>query len=284
MRQRLAPYWLVLPGGLWLAIFFVIPMGVMVSVSLMTGSLQSGFHQTFAFHHYTDAISQYHTQIIRSFWYGFLTTVITIGLAYPIAYWIAFYGGRHKSTYLFLLLLPFFVTFVIRTIAWQFLLADDGIVLGRLKDWGLLPAQFHVLATGYAVVGGLVYNFLPFMVLPIYVALERVDRQLLEAASDLFASRTQVFARVVLPLSLPGVFAGVILTFVPATADYVNATILGGTGQVMVGNIIETLYLTNSDYPQAAALSSILLAALLLGIFLYAKALGTRDVLDAGAR
>ena len=180
-------------------------------------------------------------------------------------------------------MLPFFVTFVIRTISWQFLLADNGLVLGHLKSWGLLPANFHILATGYAVVGGLVYNFLPFMVLPIYVALERIDRSLLEAARDLFAGRRDVFLHVVLPLSLPGVFAGVILTFVPATADYVNATILGGPGQVMIGNIIETLYLTNSQYPQAAALSSILLGALLLGIFLYARALGTRDVLEVNA-
>ncbi|MDQ6642415.1 MAG: ABC transporter permease, partial [Actinomycetota bacterium] len=212
-----------------------------------------------------------------------VTTVLTILLAYPMAYWIAFRGGRHKSTYLFLILLPFFVTFVIRTISWQFLLADDGIVLGRLKSWGLLPETFHFLATPTAVVGGLVYNFLPFMVLPIYVALERIDRVLLEAASDLYATRREVFRRVVLPLSLPGVFAGVLLTFVPAAADYVNAQILGGSGQVMVGNVIETLYISNSQYPQASALSSILLAALLIGIFIYARVLGTRNVLDASA-
>jgi len=156
-------------------------------------------------------------------------------------------------------------------------------VLGNLKSWGVLPETFHVLATPYAVVGGLVYNFLPFMVLPIYVALERIDRSLLEAASDLYSSRRDAFMQVVLPLSLPGVFAGVILTFVPAASDYVNAQILGGTGQVMIGNIIETLYLTNSQYPQASALSSILLAVLLIGIFAYAKALGTRDVMDVSA-
>ena len=283
MRKRLAPYWLILPGGLWLAVFFVVPMGVMLSVSLMTGDLEHGFQQTFAFNHYSSVISEYHVQLLRSLWYGLVTTVITIALAYPMAYWIAFYGGRHKSTYLFLILLPFFVTFVIRTIAWQFLLADDGILLGHLKSWGLLPERFHILATSYAVVGGLVYNFLPFMVLPIYVALERIDRQLIEAASDLFASRLQAFLRVVLPLSIPGVFAGVILTFVPASSDYVNATILGGTGQTMIGNIIETLYLTNSEYPQAAALSSVLLAALLLGIFAYARVLGTSDVMDVSA-
>jgi spermidine/putrescine transport system permease protein len=283
MRKRLAPYWLVLPGGLWLAVFFVIPMVVMVMVSFESGSLETGFTLTGDWHNFSSMIGRYHDQLIRSFKYGLVTTAITIVLAYPMAYWIAFRGGRHKSTYLFLILLPFFVTFVIRTISWQFLLADDGIVLGHLKGWGLLPQGFHVLATPYAVVGGLVYNFLPFMVLPIYVALERIDRSLLEAAADLFAGRWQTFARVVLPLSLPGVFAGVILTFVPAASDYVNASILGGTGQIMIGNVIETLYLTNSDYPHAAALSSILLAALLVGIFAYAKALGTRDVMDVSA-
>ena len=283
MRSRLSPYLLILPGGLWLAIFFLVPMVAMVSVSLQTGSLETGFSQTFNVQTYIDMISAYHVQLIRSLVYGLMTTLVTILLAYPMAYWIAFNGGRHKSTYLFLILLPFFVTFVIRTISWQFLLADDGIVLGTLKDWGMLPGSFHILATPFAVVGGLVYNFLPFMVLPIYVALERIDRALIEAASDLYASRREVFRRIVLPLSLPGVFAGVILTFVPAAADYVNAQILGGSGQVMIGNIIETLYITNSQYPQASALSSILLAALLIGIFVYARVLGTRDVLDASA-
>jgi spermidine/putrescine transport system permease protein len=283
MRSRLAPYLLVLPGGLWLAVFFLVPMAAMVNVSLESGSLETGFSQTFSFGTYGDMISRYHEQLLRSLSYGLMTTVITIVLAYPVAYWIAFHGGRHKSTYLFLILLPFFVTFVIRTISWQFLLADDGIVLGRLKDWGVVPDSFHVLATPTAVVGGLVYNFLPFMVLPIYVALERIDKVLLEAAADLYATRREAFRRVVLPLSLPGVFAGVILTFVPAAADYVNAQILGGSGQVMIGNIIETLYISNSQYPQASALSSILLAALLVGIFVYARVLGTRDVLDASA-
>ena len=223
MRSRLSPYLLILPGGLWLGIFFIVPMAAMLNVSLQTGSLETGFSQTLNVHTYVDMISTYHVQLTRSLLYGLMTTVIAIVLAYPMAYWIAFNGGRHKSTYLFLILLPFFVTFVIRTISWQFLLADDGIVLGNLKDWGMLPGSFHILATPTAVVGGLVYNFLPFMVLPIYVALERIDRVLLEAASDLYATRREVFRRVVLPLSLPGVFAGVILTFVPAAADYVNA-------------------------------------------------------------
>ncbi len=283
MRSRLSPYLLILPGGLWLGIFFIVPMAAMINVSLQTGSLETGFAQTFSVHTYVDMISQYHVQLTRSLLYGLMTTVVTIVLAYPMAYWIAFNGGRHKSTYLFLILLPFFVTFVIRTISWQFLLADDGLVLGNLKNWGMLPDSFHILATPTAVVGGLVYNFLPFMVLPIYVALERIDRVLIEAASDLYATKREIFRRVILPLSLPGVFAGVILTFVPAAADYVNAQILGGSGQVMIGNIIETLYISNSQYPQASALSSILLGALLIGIFVYARVLGTRDVLDASA-
>jgi spermidine/putrescine transport system permease protein len=279
----MAPYAMILPGGLWLAVFFVVPIGAMASLSLQQGNLFSGFRQTFHFQTYADVITQYHDQLLRSFVYGLWTTIIAIVLAYPVAYWIATRGGRHKSTYLFLILLPFFVTFVLRTIAWQFLLADNGIVLSPLKDAHLLPADFHILATSVAVVGGLVYNFLPFMVLPIYVALERIDRSLLEAANDLYASRSQAFLRVVLPLSLPGVFAGVVLTFVPATSDYVNATILGGTSQVMIGNIIETLFIENQDYPQAAALSWVLLTALLIGVFAYARALGTEDVLDVSA-
>jgi spermidine/putrescine transport system permease protein len=283
LKARMAPYAMILPGGLWLAVFFVVPIGAMASLSLQQGDLFSGFRQTFHFQTYADVITQYHDQLVRSFVYGLWTTIIAIVLAYPVAYWIATRGGRHKSTYLFLILLPFFVTFVLRTIAWQFLLADNGIVLSPLKDAHLLPADFHILATSVAVVGGLVYNFLPFMVLPIYVALERIDRSLLEAANDLYASRSQAFLRVVLPLSLPGVFAGVVLTFVPATSDYVNATILGGTSQVMIGNIIETLFIENQDYPQAAALSWVLLTALLIGVFAYARALGTEDVLDVSA-
>jgi spermidine/putrescine transport system permease protein len=279
----LTPYLLVLPGGLWLAIFFVVPMVVMLSLSLQTGDLVSGFRQTFHFATYANVIHLYHTQFIRSIVYGLITTGAAIIIAYPVAYWIAFRGGRYKSIYLFLLLLPFFVTFVIRTLSWEFLLADNGLLLGPLKNAHLLPSDFHVLATAFAVISGLTYNFLPFMVLPIYVALERVDTQLIEAASDLYASRVHAFLRVVLPLSIPGIFAGVLLTFVPATSDYVNATILGGTGQVMIGNVIETLYITNNDYPSASALSFILLAALLIGVFAYAKALGTEDVLEVSA-
>jgi spermidine/putrescine transport system permease protein len=283
LRSASGPYFAVLPGGIWLAVFFILPLFVMLSLSVQTGNLIDGFRQTFHFANYSHVISSYHNQLLRSFLYGGAATIISVILSYPMAYWIAFYGGRNKSTYLFLVLLPFFVTFVLRTVAWQFLLGDQGLVLSWLRDSGLVGTDFHVLATGPAVIGGLVYNYLPFTLLPIYVALERVDVSLLEAAGDLYATRRQAFLRVVFPLTVPGIFAGVLLTFVPAVSDYVNASILGGTGQTMIGNIIQTLYLTNSDYPAASALSILLMGILLIGIFLYARALGTRDLLDAAA-
>ncbi|MDP9860960.1 MULTISPECIES: ABC transporter permease [Streptosporangium] len=282
--KRLAPYLLILPGGLWLAIFLVVPMVFMASVSTQEGDVVNGFVQTFNFSVYGDALAQYQTQFLRSAGYGLTATVISVVLAYPMAYWIAFKGGPRKSTYLLLVLLPFFVSFVLRTVSWKFLLADDGMLLAPLKSAGLVSGDFHVLQTTVAVIGGLVYNYLPFMILPIYVALERVDPRVVEAAQDLYAARREAFTKVVLPLSLPGVFAGVLMTFVPMTADYVNAGILGGPENTMIGNIIQTEYLVNNDYPTAAALSFTLMAAMLIGIFAYAKALGTENVLEAAAR
>lgn len=284
LGARLAPYLLVLPGWLWLAIFFVIPTLVMLSVSTQTGDIVSGFQQTFHWRTYVDGWNQFHVQFVRSFLYGLIATVLCLTIAYPVAYWIAFRGGTHKSSLLFLLLLPFFVSFVIRTQSWGFILSDNGMVLSPLKHWHFVAQDFHLLATSTAVVGGLVYNFLPFMVLPIYVALERVDPALLEASADLYASSRLAFTKVVLPLSMPGVFAGVLLTFVPAASDYVNASILGGAKTTMIGNIIQTEYFTNLDYPMAAALSFILMAVLLIGVFAYARVLGTEDALEmAGA-
>jgi spermidine/putrescine transport system permease protein len=283
LKSASGPYLSVLPGGLWLAIFFVLPIFVMLSLSVQTGNLINGFQQTFHFANYWNVLDTYHQQLLRSLWYGLIATTLCVVIAYPMAYWIAFFGGRSKSTYLFLVLLPFFVTFVLRTVAWQFLLGDQGLVLGWLKSAGIVGQNFHVLATTFAVIAGLVYNYLPFMLLPIYVALERIDASLLEAAGDLYASRRQTFLRIVFPLTIPGIFAGVLLTFVPVVSDYVNASILGGTDQTMIGNIIQTLYLTNSDYPHASALSILLMAILMIGIFIYARALGTRDLLDAAA-
>ncbi|HEX9231989.1 MAG TPA: ABC transporter permease [Jatrophihabitantaceae bacterium] len=283
LTARLAPYLLALPGWLWLVIFFVVPAFVMLSVSTQTGDIVSGFSQTFHWRNYSDGWSQYHVQFVRSIVYGLIATVLCLVIAYPVAFWIAFRGGAHKSSLLFLLLLPFFVSFVIRTQSWNFILSDNGMVLSPLKDWGIVGKNFRVLASPVAVVGGLTYNFLPFMVLPIYVALERVDPALLEASADLYATKRAAFVKVVFPLSLPGVFAGVLLTFVPATADYVNAAILGGRNTTMIGNIIQTEFFVNLNYPTASALAFMLMAGLLVGVFAYARALGTEDVFGAVA-
>ena len=278
LGKRLAPYLLTAPGGLWLLVFFLIPVFAMLSLSLQEGSFVEGYQLTWNFAQFPESISRYDTQLVRSIQYGGIATVLALVVAYPLAYWIAFHGGRRKSTFLLLLLLPFFVTFVIRTLSWQFILSDRGFVIGTLSDWGVLPGGFHVLATSGAVVAGIFYNFLPFMALPLYVSLEKIDRGVVEAARDLYASKVQVFLRVILPLSAPGVFAGVLLTFVPAVGDYINSELLGGVGTTMIGNIIQEQYLENLDYPRAAALSSVLMGAMLIGIFLYARLLGTRQI------
>ncbi len=280
LGKRIAPYLLLTPGGLWLAVFFLVPIVFMLSVSLQEGNLEDGFRFTWHISNFTESISRYHVQFLRSLEFGVIATAITLAVAFPLAYWIAFYGGKHKTTYLLLLLLPFFVSFVIRTLAWRFILSDDGILFGTLKSWHLLPEGFHVLATPAAVVSGIAYNFLPFMALPLYVALERIDRSVVEAARDLYANRVQVFVRVILPMALPGIFAGVLLTFVPAVGDYVNADILGGPGTTMIGNIIQLQFLQNFNYPVASALSFVLMGALLVGVFAYARVLGNRTIED----
>lgn len=277
-RQRLTPYLLGLPGGVYLAVFFVVPLFAVLSVSLQTGNPDTGFTLTWHWQEYVDAISQYHTQFLRSFEYAAISTGLCLVLAYPMAYWIAFHGGRHKSTYLLLILLPFFVSFVIRTLAWQFILSDQGFVLGTLKSWHLLPESTHVLSTQVAVIAGLTYSALPLMALPLYVALERIDRRLVRASGDLYAGPSTTFLRVILPLSAPGVFAGFLLVFVTNVGDYVNAAILGGPGTTMVGNVIQTAYLQNFDYPMASALSSLLIGGTLIVIFLYARAFGTAKI------
>jgi spermidine/putrescine transport system permease protein len=284
LRRRVAPYLLILPGGLWLLVFFVVPMATMLSLSLQQGDVIHGYRFTGHWQTYADVLADYRTQLIRSLVYGAIATVVQIALAFPVAYWIAFYGGRRKSAYLMLLLVPFFVSFVLRTISWRQLLTDDGPLLRPVKDAGLLPESFHVLGTSYAVIAGLVYNFLPFMVLPVYVALERIDPRVIEAARDLYAGPLVTFRKVILPLALPGVFAGVLMTFVPVSADYVNSAVLGSSGTTMIGQVIQALYLQNSDYPSASALSFTLMAVLLIGVFAYARALGTEDVMKVAVR
>jgi spermidine/putrescine transport system permease protein len=276
--KALFAYLLTLPGMAWLLMFFAIPMATMFSVSLQEGSLEQGYALTWRWQNYTEALASHNTQIIRSLIYGLIVTLATLLVSYPMMYWIAFKGGRKKNLYLLLILLPFFTPFLIRVLMWRFVLADQGIVLGTLKDIGLLGDDVRVLATDFSVLAGMFYNFLPFMALPLYVALERLDPSLLDAARDLYSSRRETFLRVVLPLSLPGVFAGSLLTFIPAVGDFVDAELLGGPNQTLIGNVIERSFTDSFDYPEGAALSFLLMFAILIGVFLYARALGTEEL------
>jgi spermidine/putrescine transport system permease protein len=277
-RRRRIAYLLILPGVLFLTVFFLVPMFTMLSTSFQEGTFEQGFTFTGRWQNYTDSFAAYDTQIYRSLLYGLIVTVITLAISFPMAYWIAFRGGRRKNLYLLLLLLPFFTPFIIRTLAWKQILADNGILLGTLKDWGVMSDDFQLLATPVAVLGGLIYNFLPFMALPLYVALERLDPRLLDAASDLYSSRPQAFFKVTLPLSLPGVFAGSLLTFIPAVGDFINAELLGSVNTTMIGNVIQREFQTNLDFPTGSALSFVLMAGILIGVFFYARALGTEEL------
>lgn len=278
-RGRFVPFLLSTPGLTWLLVFFAIPVATMASMSLQEGSLESGYTFTGHWQTYTEALGKYDTQLIRSLIYGAIVTVATLIISYPMAYWIATKGGRRKNVFLLLILLPFFTPFVIRTLSWKFILADEGIVLGTLKDMGVLSEGFQVLATPVAVVSGLVYNFLPFMALPLYVALERLDPAMLDAAYDLYSNKVQTFTKVIFPLSLPGVFAGSLLTFIPSVGDFINAELLGGVRTTMIGNVIQREFLTSNDYPEGAALSLMLMAGILIGVALYVRAVGSEEAL-----
>jgi spermidine/putrescine transport system permease protein len=268
----------VIPGVGWLLLFFAIPMVTMFSVSLQQGTLESGFRFTNHWANYAEAFGGSSTQILRSIVYAGLVTAGTLAISYPMMYWIAFRGGRRKNLYLLLLLLPFFTPFLIRTLSWKFVLADSGIFLGTLKNIGLLDESFRLLATPIAVIAGMTYNFLPFMALPVYVALEQLDPSLLEASQDLYSNRLQSFLRVTLPLSLPGIFAGSLLTFIPAVGDYIDAELLGSPQTTMIGNVIEREFTDSFNYPEGAALSFLLMAGILIGVGLYARAIGTEEL------
>jgi spermidine/putrescine transport system permease protein len=275
----LAPYLLTLPGGLWLLALFLIPLVVMLSLSLQTCNSGTGACvMTWHWGEFGQQLSLYHAQFLLSLLYAGCATAIDILVSFPIAYWIAFHGGRRKNFFLLMLLVPFFVSFVIRTVVWQFILSDQGVILGGLKHAGILPQSFHVLATGYAVVAGLAYNYLPFTALPLYVAIERIDKRVLDAAYDLYASRREAFARVILPLTVPGLFAAFLLTFIPALGDYVNQQLLGGTSNTMIGTVIQNAFLVSLDYAGGSALSAMLLAIAIIGIFAYARLLGSRSL------
>lgn len=272
-RRRLAPYALLAPGVLWLVVFFLVPILALARTSLGAGGAPW-------WDGYARAFTEYGAFLLRSFGFALVTTLIALLLGYPLAYVMAFRAGAGRLRHLLLglVILPFFTAFLVRTFAWKTILNDGGPVVGLLGWLHLLPAEGRLLNTSWAVIGGLTYNFLPFMILPIYVSLERIDRRLVEAAQDLYSGPGRAFRKVVFPLSLPGVFAAMLLTFIPAVGDYVNAAVLGGPGTAMIGNIIQVEFLRARDYPEAAALAFILMAIMLVGAVVYARLLGTEEV------
>ena len=282
VRRRLVPYFLLGPGTVWLVLFFVVPLYYMAQLSLesgVVGNLEFNWHWS----NYSEALSLYDTQFVRSFVYAGAATLLALVIAYPLAYAIAFKAGRWRNVMLFAVVAPFFTTYLIRTIAWETILSDESPVTEVLHAIGLAPSG-HVLATSGAVIAGLTYNFLPFMILPLYASLERIDVRLIEAAKDLYASATQSFLRVTLPLSAPGIVAGTLLTFIPAAGDYINAQFLGGAGNRMIGNVIQSLYLTQADYPSAAALAFVLMALIMIAVVIYIRFAGSEALMGEEAK
>jgi spermidine/putrescine transport system permease protein len=280
-RRRLLPYLLLLPGMLWLILFFVLPNVQLFATSLYdpSGSLAAGYEMTWRFANYADALAQYWPHFLRSLFYAAVATAACLLLGYPLAYAIAQKAGRWKNLLLVAVIAPFFTSFLVRTLAWKSILSDNGWLVGVLRDLHILAPGGRLLATPFAVLAGLTYNFLPFMVLPLYASLEKLDGRLLEAASDLYSTPWRTFRKVTLPLSMPGVVAGTLLTFIPAAGDYINAELLGTPNQYMIGNVIDSAFLVRLDYPQAAALSFLLMAAILVLVFVYVRRAGTEEVL-----
>jgi spermidine/putrescine transport system permease protein len=277
-HRGLTPYLLLAPGVLWLSVFFVVPLGFLAYQSLQSGNFDIGYSFTWAWGNYADALRNYRGQFIRSLEYAGIATVLALLLSYPVAYWIAFRGGRWKNLLLLFIVAPFFVTYLIRTLAWETILSDNGFVVHTLQHLHVLGAGGRLLATSTAVVTGITYNFLPFMALPLYVSLEQIDQRMLEAAQDLYASKWKAFVKVTLPLSLPGVVAGTLLTFIPAAGDFINAQLLGSPQNHMIGNVIQSKFLELTDYPAAAAMSFILMAGILVAVVVYARAVGTEQL------
>ncbi|MDQ3223851.1 MAG: ABC transporter permease [Gemmatimonadota bacterium] len=270
-QSRAAPYLLIAPGVLWLAVFYMVPIVSLAqtSVGVADGPWWDGYQR---------ALTGYGSHFFRSLRYAFAATLLALVLGYPLAYVIAFRAGRLKTLLLGLVILPFFTTFLVRTFAWKTILNDGGPAVRMLQQLHLLAPDGRLLDTTIAVIGGLTYNFLPFMVLPIYVSLEKIDRRLVEAAQDLYSTPRGAFRKVVLPLSLPGVFAGSLLTFIPAAGDFINAELLGNPNQQMIGTVIQNQFLEVRDYPLAAALSFVMMLLITLGVLAYARLLGTEEL------
>jgi spermidine/putrescine transport system permease protein len=282
-HRGLTPYLLLLPGIAFLALFFVAPLGFLAYQSLESGNIDFGFAFTWEWSNYWHALRDYRAQFVRSLEYAGIATTLALVLSYPVAYWIAFRGGRWKNLLLLFIVAPFFVTYLIRTLAWETILSDNGFVVNTLQSLHILGPSGRLLATSTAVVAGITYNFLPFMALPLYVSLEQIDGRLIEAAEDLYASKLHAFLRVTLPLSLPGIVAGTLLTFIPAAGDFINAQLLGSTNNHMIGNVIQSKFLESNEYPAAAAMSFILMAGILVAVFLYARLVGTEQLTGTAA-
>lgn len=264
-RRNWTPYLLLAPMLVWLLMFFLAPMVTLLVGSLQSGSFTTGFNFTFEVSNYVNAISSYWPWFLRSIGFAAVATLSALLIAYPLAYMIVFKSGRWKYILLVLVVAPLFASFLVRTLAWTTILADEGFVVGALRSLHILSPDQWLLATPVSVIAGLTYNFLPFMTLPIYVALDRIDKRLIEAATDLYASGFRAFRRVTLPLSLPGIVSGMLLVFIPAAGDFVNAQLLGSVETQMIGNVIESQYLRALDYPMASALS-VTLIVLIIGL------------------
>ena len=276
-HKGLTPYLLLTPGLAWLGIFFLIPLAYLGYEALQSG-LFPRFEFTWEFSNFTEAVSDYDEQLVRSFVYAGIATLACLVLAYPLVYWIAFRAGPWRNLFLLFIVAPFFVTYLVRTLAWLNILADEGPVVGALRSLHVLGEDERLLATTFSVISGITYNFFPFMALPLYVSLEQIDPRLLEAAKDLYASSVQVFLRVTLPLSAPGIVAGTLLTFIPAAGDFINAQFLGTPKQQMIGNVIQAKFLQSLDYPTAASLSFVLMATILVVVLVYARIVGAEKL------
>jgi spermidine/putrescine transport system permease protein len=276
--SRWLPYWLLAPGTLWLAVFFVVPMVTLVGTSLQTGSLDAGYTLTWHWSTYSSVLSTYSAQFFRSLLYAGLATLAAIAIAYPLAYTIAFKSGRWKNVLLVLVIAPFFTSFLVRTLAWETILSDTGPVVHVMRQLHVIGADGRLLATPLAVVCGLTYNFLPFMTLPLYASLEKIDPRLIEAATDLYSTPFTAFRKVTWRLSMPGLVAGTLLTFIPAAGDYVNVQFLGSPQQQMIGNVIQSRFLVVNDYPGAAALSFSLMIVILVLVVAYVRRSGTEEL------
>ena len=281
MRKIRTPYLLLLPGFAFLFTFFILPIINLAQTSTQTsiaGGDTGQYEQTLRFANYLDAVVENQVQFGRSFLFATLATVLALAIAYPLAYAIAFKSGKYKNVLLVLVVAPFFTSFLLRTIAWKQILGEEGFVVPTLRTFGIISESTTLTSTSFAVVMGMTYNFLPFMTLPLFASIDRIDPRTLEASGDLYANGITTFRKVTLPLSMPGVVAGTLLTFIPAAGDYVNAAILGSPNTKMLGNVIESRYFKVVDYPTAAALSFTLMAAILILVTLYIRKAGTEEL------